>query len=259
MVVIFLSYTNQVTKSIFEILGDKTRTGYSFQSIPIHLYKDFTTEYPQIRVSPFIDKVDINYQKNIEKTYRKYRHWEAGTFQIDIYSRSIIEAQKIYDRLIERIYDFFNLETLIYDNNDEFVEIDTNIYKNYGYGVGDLFKDIYSVQVENKRFKKVFSYRDIENDSYYVDEDALYLCTKKNLKTFKVKVLLQGRLFENGDAYSDRGLHYHELSEQRNLSSLEDNEVERISFDMYILYSHKREREPISRVKKVSYPEPRVR
>jgi hypothetical protein len=40
---------------------------------------------------------------------------------------------------------------------------------------------------------------------------------------------------------------------------LEDNEVERISFDMYILYSHRREREEIPKVKRVRFPKPNVR
>ena len=254
-----MSYTNYVTKSVLEVLGDITSSGYSFYNIPILLNKDIETYYPEIRVSPFVDKFDLYNQNNIEKTFRQYRDWEGGIFQIDIYSKSFIEAQNIYDALIDRIYDFFNLETLIYNNNDEFEEIDTNIFKNYAYGIGDLFKDIYSIRVEEQEIKRVYTFDDIDIDSYFVDQDALYICTKKNLKTFQVKVLLQGRLFNNGDAYSDRGLHYYSLSGQRTLSSLEDNDVERISFDMYILYSHKREREPISRVKKVAYPRPRVR
>ena len=251
--------TNLVTRSIFEILGEPNKTGFSFEGIPILLNKDVTTTYPEIRVSPFIDKVDINYQKNIERSFQKYRHWEAGSFQIDIYSQNIIEAQNIYDRLIERIRDFFDLETLIYNDNGEFKEIDTNIYKNPGYGIGTLFKDVYEVIIENHNLKRVFTFEDLYMDSYYVDEDALYLCTKKNLRTFKIKVLLQGKLFNNGDSYSDRGLHYYEITNPRNLSALEDNEVDRISFDMYILYSHKRTREPISKVKNVVYPKTRVR
>lgn len=254
-----MSYTNQVTKSFLEILGDETDTGYSFYTVPIFLNKDKNTEYPEIRVSPFIDKFDIHNQKNIERTYREYRDWRGGVFQIDIYARNIIEAQNIYDRLIDRIYDFFNLETLIYSDNGEFEEIGVNTFKNYGYGIGDLFKDIYDIRIEGVKMNRVHSIDDLDLDTYYVDNDALYLCTKRNLRTFKIKVLLQGRLFKNGDAYSDRGLHYYQLSDQRNLSSLEQNEVERISFDMYILYSHKREREPISKVKKVSIPKPRVR
>ena len=254
-----MSFTNSVVKSILEIYGDITEEGYSFHGIPVLLDKDPTTVYPEIRISPFVDKVDIDYQNNIEKLYRNYRHWEGGVFQIDIYGQDIIECQNIYDKLIERIYDFVDLETLVYSDNGEFEEIDTNIYKNYGYGIGDLFKDIYEVKIDDKKLKRVYLFDDLELDTYYVDNDALYLCTKRNLKTFKVKVLLQGRLFENGDSYSDRGIHYYELSKQTNLSDLEHNEVDRISFDMYILYSHKREREPISRVKKVSIPKPRVR
>lgn len=254
-----MSFTNKITRSIFEIFGDISEYGYMFNDIPVRLNKDYTTQYPEIIISPFIDKVDVQYQKNIERSYQKYRHWEAGVFQIDIYAKNIIECQNIYDKLVERVYDFFNLETLIYNDNGEFEEIDTNIYKNYAYGIGDLFKDIYEVVLENKKLQRVYAFEDLEKETYYVDKDGLYLYTDKNLKTFKVKVLLQGRLFNNGDAYSDRGLHYYELSKQTNLSDLEHNEVDRISFDMYILYSHKRTREPISKVKKVVYPKTRVR
>lgn len=254
-----MSVTNKVTRSIFEIFGDITPYGYVFNNVPVVLNKDSTTSYPEIRISPFIDKIDIQYQKNIERSYQQYRHWEAGVFQIDIYAKNIIECQNIYDKLVERIYDFFNLETLIYNDNGEFKEIDTNVYKNQGYGVGGLFKDIYEVLIENKKLKRVYVFEDLCKESYYFDEDALYVYTEKNLKTFQVKVLLQGRLFNNGDAYSDRGLHYYELSKQTNLSDLEHNEVDRISFDMHILYSHKRTRDPISKVKKISYPKTRVR
>ena len=91
-------------------------------------------------------------------------------------------------------------------------------------------------------------------DCFYVDEDALYVCTEKNIKNIQIKVLLQGRLFQNGDAYSDRGLHYHELSDQRNLSALEDNDVERISFDLMVIFSYKREREQLPKVNRIRYP-----
>jgi len=253
-------FTNNIVKSIFEIIGDKTPFGYEFQFVPIFLNKDQTSVYPQIRIHPFIDRFDVMDQKYIEKSYQKYRHWEGGVFQIDIFTRSIIDGQNIYDNLIERIYDFFNLETLIYNWTPSFKEIDTNVYKNIDYALtGDLFKDVYSVVLEGKKLKRIDILDDLTLDTFYIDEDALYICTKKNLKTLQMKVLIQGRLFENGDSYSDRGIHYYELSNQRNLSALEDNEVERISFDIYILYSHKREREEIPKVKRVRLPKPNVR
>lgn len=254
-------FTNKIVKSILEIIGDKTSYGYQFNFIPIFLNKDATSVYPQIRVQPFIDKFDVMDQKYIEKSYQAYRHWEGGVFQVDIFTRNIIDGQNIYDKLIERIYDFFNLETLIYNWTPNFEEIDADIYKNIDYALtGELFKDVYSVVLEKKRLKRVHSKKFLKKeDTYYIDEEALYIHSKKDLKTLEMKVLLQGRLFENGDSYSDRGIHYYELSNQRNLSALEANEVERISFDIYILYSHRREREEIPKVKGIRIPKPNVR
>ena len=251
---------NNITKSLLEIIGDSNETGYEFESVPILLNKDKTTTYPEIRLSPFIMKREVTNQKYIEKSYRDYRHWEEGIFQIDIFAKNIIEAQRIYDKLIQRIYDFFNLETLIYNWTPSFKEIDTNIYKNIDYALdGILFKDVYSLEIEFKRMNRVFSFEELVIDSFYIDKDGLYICTKRNLKTMKLKVLLQGRLFENKDSYSDRGIHYYELSRQRNLSALEENEVERISFDVLLLYSKKRTREPIKKVKNIRLPKPKVR
>lgn len=248
-------YTNKITKSLLEMIGDITPAGYELNDVPVLLNKDETTTYPQIRVTPFIDKFDVDHQRFMEKTLSKYRHYEGGVFQIDIFSRNVIECQNIYDTLVERLYDFFNLETVIYNWTPSFKEIEDDIYKNIDYALtGELFKDIYSVTICDKKLKRVFCFKDLEMDSWYVDKDALYIMTKMNLKSIKIKVLLQGRLFQNGDAYSDRGIHYHERDKQKNLSSLENNEVERISFDLFILYSHVREREAIPKIKKIVYP-----
>lgn len=233
--------------------------GYEFNGVPVLLNKDRTTIYPEIRVSPFIDRFDVDFQRYMEKSYSQYRHWQGGVFQIDIYSRNIIEAQRIYDALIDRIYDFFNLETLVYSWNTQFEEINMNLFKNIAYAIPknkdqQLFKDIYSITIDDKKLERKFDYHNLVLDSFYVDEDALYVCTKRDLKKIKIKVLLQGRLFQNGDAYSDRGLHYHELSDQRNLSALEANDVERISFDLMIIFSYKREREQLPKVNRIKYP-----
>lgn len=255
--------TNQITQSVLELIGDISPWGYHFlhdgKEIPVLLNKDITTSYPEIRVSPFIDRYDLDFQKFLEKSYSQYRHWQGGVFQVDIYSKNIIEAHNIYDKLTDRIYDFFNLETLVYSWNNQFEEIDTHTYKNVAYAIPldkeqRLFKDIYSVTIDNIKFKRQFAYEDLEEDSFYVDEDALYICTKKNIKKIQIKVLLQGKLFQDGMAYSDRGLHYHELSEQRNLSALEANDVERISFDLMVIFSYKREREKLPKVNRIKYP-----
>ena len=69
---------------------------------------------------------------------------------------------------------------------------------------------------------------------------------------------MQGRLFSNGFSFSDNGLHDYYLSKQKNMSSLASNNVERISFDLDILFSNKMNREELPRVRKIGYNKPKV-
>lgn len=249
--------TNSTLKAILELLGDHENGAYYLplndKKIPVLLNKDETTVYPEIRLSPFVEKYSLEHQKYIERNYARYRDWEAGVCQIDLFAQTVVEVQNIYDEIMNRLYDFFNLETVIYNYNDDFTQLDDNYYKNEAYAINhDLFIDIYDIEVKGKKLTRVSSIDDIKEESFYVDDEALYINTEC-IECIKIKVLMQGRLFSNGDAFSDRGLHYIEFSQQRNLSSLEDNDVERISFDMYVVYSHKREREELPVVNKVSY------
>lgn len=251
--------TNKITRAIIQLIGDKTPDGYALPTnnglVPIRLNKDYKAEYPEIRISPFLSKRNALFQKYIDADYTKYRKWQSGMFQIDIYCTTLIECQNIYDIIETRLDDFFNLETLIYDYSP-FEDDGDNVYKNASYALldDDLFKDIYGITVEKYPLKRVRSLDKLVNDSYYVDSNYLYVKTKKNLKTIKIKVLLQGRLFQDGQSFSDKGLHHYFLSKQRNLSNLEANEVERISFDLNVLFSQKRERERLPKVNRIIHP-----
>ena len=257
--------TNYVTRGVCELLADKVSGGYNLEvdgeKIPLFLNKDKTTVYPQIRLSPFIEKGDAKYQKYIERKYQAYRHWAYGVFQVDIYSQSLIQAQNIYDVITQRLFDFFNLETVIFNWNPAFEQIDENVYRNKSFAImeDDLFKDIYGIKIGDTRFKKVLSKNDLTNDSFCPQNDYLYVQTDKNLKKIEIKTLMQGKLFSNGLSYSDMGIHAYNLSKQRNLSSLENNEVERISFDLEILFSKKLDREELPTLKRVAYKKANVR
>ena len=100
---------------------------------------------------------------------------------------------------------------------------------------------------------------DLTNDSFCAKNDYLYVQTDKNLKKIEIKTLMQGKLFSNGLSYSDMGIHDYSLSKQRNLSLLENNEVERISFDLEILFSKKLDREELPTLKRVAYKKANVR
>ena len=192
--------SNQVTRTVFELLGDKTPTGYSLtvngDEIPLFLNKDGTTEYPQIRVSPFIEKGDNDYQKYIEEKYRVYRHWQYGIFQVDIYSKNLIQAQNIYDVITRRLFDFFNLETFVYNWNNDFEQIDDYTYRNKSFALmdDDLFKDIYGIRIQDTILKKVQTRRDLVMDSYCALDDYLYLKTKANLKKNRNKSFNAGTI-----------------------------------------------------------------
>ena len=257
--------TNYVTRAVFEMLGDKVKGGYSLKihdkEIPLFLNKDGTTEYPQIRVAPFIEKGDTRYQKYIEEKYQMYRHWQFGVFQVDIYTKELSLAQDIYDKLNRRLFDFFNLEMVTFDNNGSFEQIDDYTYRNREYSLMEdgLFKEIYGIRIENSILKRVKTKKDLVMNSYFVNNEFLYIKTNKNLNKIKIKVLMQGKLFSNGFCYSDNGIHAYHLSKQRNLSSLEDNEVERISFDLEILFSRKINREELPIANKVLLNKANVR
>lgn len=240
-----------------EILGDHQINGgynfpYSQKPIPILLNKDRTTSYPEIRLSPFIQNNDVYTERYAEKTLRDYREWKFAKFQVDIYSQSLAEVNEIYLELRDRIYDFFNLEVLEHSFNRHFEKQNDNVYKNMSYALdGQLFLEIYHIEVCNKSLQRVLSLEDLVNESFYVDSEALYVKTTGKIRTIKISVITQGRLFDDKTSPSNRGIAFHEIGDPRNLSELENNEVERISFDIYILFAAKRTRDKLPNVDKL--------
>lgn len=257
--------TNKVTRAVLELIGNKVSNGYSLNvdnhEIPIYLNKEKVTEYPQIRISPFIEKGDNKYQKHIDKNSELYRHWQYGVFQVDIYSTHLSEAQNTYDVITKRLFDFFNLETLTYQFNNEFEQIDTDIYRTMSYALLDdgLFKDIYGITIDNTIIQRVSDIENLFTNSFFVNNEFLYVKTNQDIHHINIKVLMQGKLFSNGLSHSDNGIHAYALTKQRNLSSLQRNEVHRISFDLEILFSKILNREELPKVDKFVFERVKAR
>lgn len=245
---------NQIIKTMCEIMGDHQEDGgyifpYSERDIPIFLNKDKTTSYPEIRISPFIQNSDFHTERFFEKTLRDYQEWKTAKFQIDIYNQDLAELNNVYQELRNRIYDFFNLEILIYNYNIFFEKQNDNIYKNISYALDkQLFIDIYHIDICGLSLKRVFSLDDIDDESFYIDSEALYIKTSHEIRSIQIYVVTQGRLFDDKTSTSNRGIVHHEIGDPRLLSELESNEVERISFDIYILFAAKRTRDKLPNV-----------
>ena len=120
---------------------------------------------------------------------------------------------------------------------------------------GELFLEIYHIEICGEPLLRVTSINNLVDESFYVDNEALYVKTNKKLKTIKISVITQGRLFDDKTSPSNRGIAYHEIGDPRNLSQLEENEVERISFDIYILFAAKRTRDKLPNVDKLRIKE----
>ena len=249
---------NKTIRTLLEVLGDpQEEGGYKLplngEEISVHLNKDHTTHYPEIVLSPFITQKPFVFNRWTDHNFDEYISYRRGICQVDILDKNLATVNKIFQEIKERLCDFFFLEQVIYNYNEYFEEIEPNLYKNISYGLGDLFKDIYYVNLESQPLTRVDDINDLVDNSYYVDTEALYIKTDKCLKTIEINVITQGRLLSNHDSLMNRGLIYYDLSEIRNLSALEDNEVERCSFDIEVTYAVRTNRDEIHDVDYVEY------
>ena len=248
---------NTTIRTLLEVLGDpQEEGGYSLpldgELISVHLNKDHTTHYPEIVLSPFITQKPLTVNRWTDHNFNQYISYRRGTCQVDILDKNLAKVNKVFQAIKERLCEFFLIEQVIYNYNEYFEKQD-DYYKNISYGLGDLFKDIYYVNVESIPLTRVENLEDLTDDSFYVDEEALYVKTEKCLKTIEINVITQGRLLSNHETLMNRGLIYYDLSEMRNLSELEDNEVERFSFDMEVTYAVRTDRDDIHDVDYVEY------
>ena len=110
-----------------------------------------------------------------------------------------------------------------------------------------LFKDVYSAKINDVSFKRVLNKNDLELNTFFVDDNSLLIKTNE-LSNVDVIVIVQGCLFKDKSSVGDRGILSYNITDSRNLSELEDNEVERISFDLELTYVEKRYREKLPTV-----------
>lgn len=240
---------NEVIYTIREILGDETPMGFSLYiddiEVPNYLFKDGTSEYPEIRISPFITgakKMSFNYP--LCKLWRNIKTIFTADFQIDIYSKSIPELNKIYQEIRNRIDDFVKVDTIIYSYNDDFQKTN-DYYINHVYS--NEFFTLGWVCIGNLMLKPVNSIDELIDNSWFLDNDGLYIKTDLDIYNIKVLSIYNGRVLSNNETLYNRGFYNIKITNIQQLSELENNEAERIMIELNIIYGldHERKNGPL--------------
>lgn len=235
---------NEVIYTIREVLGDEEPNGFFLNiddiKVPNYLYKDEQTQYPEIRISPFISGTKrLSFDYPICKLWKNIKTIFKSDFQIDIYSKSVPELNKIYQEVRNRINDFVNMDTIIYSYNDDFKKNDNyylnNIYDNTYFHIG-------WITIENIILKPVPNIDELTNNSWFINHDGLYIQTDLDITTIQVMSIYNGRVLSNNDTLYNRGFYNIQITNVQELSELEDNEVERLMIEIAIIYGLDNER-----------------
>ena len=83
-----------------------------------------------------------------------------------------------------------------------------------------------------------------KRDTYYLDETGLYVNTLFNIRMIKITNIITGLTFSDGQTANSKGIVKTRTLNKRQLSELEKNNVERISFELGIDYILDQERNP---------------
>ena len=232
---------NELIYRVRQIIGDEKEDGFytpvefrdEIIDVPNYLFKDGPSEYPEIRISPFLsDKQKSHSIRVTTNGLQVKRKFYDTLFQVDIYATNIVEVNNIYSAVSRRIELFYDIDTAIYgyDKHFKLIDEERNIYHHKGYNI-NTYK-IISVYFGNIPLQRVFEKEGLlKRDTYYIDETGLYINT-----LFKINTVLNGLTFPDGETANKKGILKTRKLNKRSLSELEENNVERISFELGIFY-----------------------
>jgi len=243
---------NELIYYIRQIIGDEKEDGFytpvvyneDIINVPNFLFKDGPSEYPEIRISPFLSKTRKSHPIRVSGYgYEIKREFYDAIFQIDIYATNIVLANNIEQAINNRLDLFYDIDTVIYgyDKHFKLIDEERNIYYHNKYNT-DNFK-IIDIYIRNFYLKKVFDKQHLnQKNTYYIDKTGLYINTMLNIKMIQINAVLNGLIFPDGETAHKKGIIKTRILSRRNLSDLEKNNVERISFDLGIFYRLDRQR-----------------
>ena len=240
---------NKLIYLIRSIIGTEETSGFytyvpyngEVMKVPNYLFKDAPAEYPEIRISPFIRDTQATVPQHIYKcnNFAKLYHYHAN-FQIDIYATSIPMLNNIYQEVYYRIDDFHDFNSITYGYNRSFKQIDETLYYTPLYNTRNF--NIFRIIINNNIIHKMSNINQLYNNTYTINEDGLYIQTTLPIQNIQIKHSINGLLFNNQKTSYHEHIINMTVSNVKMLSELENNSVERISFNLNILYHMLRQR-----------------
>ena len=234
---------NKLIYSVRSIIGEDETKGFftpvknnnKIIQVPNYLFKDAPAEYPEIRISPLISETEeITAQHIYCQNYFAKLHLYRSTFQIDIYATTIPLLNNIYEAVIERIDMFNDFDIVRYGYNKSFKEIDNNIYHTKIYNSHKF--NIFRILINNNLIERVDETDSLYNNTYIINEDGLTIRTTLPIQNIEIYHNINGLQFKNDQTQYHNHIMNTTTTNKRMLSELEENNVERITFNLNILY-----------------------
>ena len=244
---------NELIRLIRNIIGDEKEDGFYTSitwnnekiEVPNFLFKDGLAKYPEIRISPFLSDKQASHSIRVRKhNYDRKTKFYNAIFQVDIYATNAVLVNKIYDAVKRRINLFYDIDTVLYgyDNAFKLIDEEKGIYHSQKYNSKNF--DIISVQFCRRLIRRVCKKQDLTKNTYYIDKTGLYVRTDFPIKRIKINTVLNGLIFPDGQTAHQKGIIKTRVINPKNLSQLEKNDVERISFTLGIFYRMDSMRKP---------------
>ena len=234
---------NKLIYSVRSIIGNDEPNGFftpvkngnQIYKVPNYLFKNAPAEYPEIRISPFISEQQESHvvHKYCQNRFGKLYHYST-VFQIDIYATTIPMVNNIYETVFERIDRFNDFDIVRYGYNKSFKEIDENIFHSPIYNSRNF--NIFRILINNNLIEQVDDTDSLRYNTYIINEDGLTIRTALPIQKIKIYHNINGLQFNNNKTQYDAHILNTSISNKRMLSELEENNVERITFDLNILY-----------------------
>lgn len=247
---------NQLIYSLRQILGEEELTGFYLHvpiddeneiKVPNFLFKDAPAQYPEIRLSKLHREKKIQ-QRFRNKNYSKKMNVYTTKFQVDIYSTNVVELNNICNALEQRIDLFNDIDMVYYQCIDGFNQInDTYIYKSDVYSLKTF--NIHAIGVPNLQFKKIDKIENLIENSWSLQEDGLYICTKLPLRYITISSIINGLSFPDGTILQNRGIIDIFIKNVTDESALQNNEVERSIWELDVIYIKVKDRKHTPKLK----------